>query len=188
MAKRVLYWVIILSLAACGGSDGTGGNGQSAPQPIDPASLNDPTLLGEGAYALGASGAVEFSVSSSDIRVLSLSNPTGLDQRAIEMGEGSNSYIFRIGFSGQPQSGTYSFSSWGSEAGQEGIYSAGLFYLLSPDSERQFISNPQGTLNLTVDGDLLTATFEVVLQNENNSASVAVRGAFHNILNRPVGD
>ncbi len=188
MLRQVLWVIIMLGMAACGGGGAGGGAGVASAPPVDPASLSDPTRIGEGAYALGVSGAADFMVSSSNIRVLTFSNANGLDQRAIEIGEERTDYIFRIGFSGAPQSGAYTFSPWGSEAAENGVYSAALFYLLSPDPARQFTANPQGTLNLTADGDLLTGTFEVTLQNENNSATVTVRGAFHRILNRPLGD
>lgn len=174
--------LLVLLLAGCGGgeTDSGGGVAVDSVNTFNAAALDDFTLLSPGTYTLSVSGAIELELGSSE--TFAEERPTNnFTRRVVEVGDSAQGYLVRIIFSGLPDAGTYPLAPLGSDLQAEGVFAAGLLYMLSPDPAQQFRDNIQGTITIGDDLDLLSATFEFTATSESGDRTVTVRGAFHQL-------
>lgn len=98
--------------------------------------------------------------------------------------EGRDGYLGRLAYSSELQAGTYQINNpLDAEYTQEGIFTAGLLYLHSPDESKQYRNSPTGTITIHFGDQRIIGVFEFTASNSSGS-TVTVKGH----LNAPLGD
>lgn len=179
MKQLIMLMVCLLLLSACDNSGGDSNQNTSGPANNSITTMENAS---EEDSLMDISGAINQntgSVSADWIQMESSSYPVAV----IEI-EGHDGYLGRLAYSGDLQPGTYEINKpLDSEYTQEGIFTAGLLYLYSPDEDKQYRESPTGTVTFHFGDRRIIGTFEFSASNIAGE-TVNVKGQF----NAPISD
>ncbi len=164
MKRRFLFALFLLLLSACDTGSDSGNTG------------GEDGIIGEGDL-IQVDGAVSFVTGNAMSSFIEMAD-VPFTHRLIDIRSEDWDYIIRIAYSGELPAGEYPISNpIGDEVAQEGIVTAGLLYLLSPDESRSFRANPIGTLTLDFGDNIILGDYALTAENPNGE-TVTITGDF----------
>lgn len=176
MIKRVMMCVIsLLVLSACD----TGGNNASSSttnsitgESYTPINLETATA---GTTGMIISGAIDHNTGDVDAFWIRLGNRLE-SYRNIEV-ETRNGYLLRLTHLASSSDGTYPINTSLDIVPDDDNFAGGLLYLWSPDEAEQFIYNPQGSITVTFQNNIIAGSFTMTAENLAGE-SVSIEGIF----------
>jgi len=176
MIKRVMMCVICLLLfSACD----TGGN--------NPSDSTTNSITGEsyplinfdtvtvGTTGMIISGAMDHNTGEVNAYWIRLGDRLE-SYRHIEV-ETRNGYLLRLTHLASSSDGTYPINTSLETIPTDENFAGGLLYLWSPDESKQYIYNPEGTVTVSFDGDNISGSFTMTVENLAGE-SVTMEGIF----------